>query len=78
MNLPAGQRQDCMTLMNDPDARTQGSVDGGGIIRETTITIPGQPLRPLRGVKAPAACPFPRPGWAESCRTACCGWRCAP
>jgi len=41
MNLPAGQRQDCITLMNDPDARTQGSVNGGGIIRETTITIPG-------------------------------------
>ena len=30
------------------------------------------------GVTAPAACPFPRPDWVESCRTACCGWRSWP
>jgi len=41
MNLPAGQRQDCMMLMNDPNAKVEGSVNGGGIIRETTITVPG-------------------------------------
>ena len=39
-HLPAGQREDCMTLMNDANARTQGSVQGGGMLRETTITIP--------------------------------------
>lgn len=38
--LPADQRQDCLTLMDSPNTRTQGSVQGGGILRETTITIP--------------------------------------
>ncbi len=38
--LPADQRQDCMTLMNDANARMQGSVQSGGVLRETTITIP--------------------------------------
>lgn len=42
-NLPGDQRQDCMTLMSDPNAKVQGSVNSGGILRETTITIPGQP-----------------------------------
>lgn len=39
-SLPADQRQDCMTLMDDANARTQGSVQSGGMLRETTITIP--------------------------------------
>lgn len=39
--LPGSQRQDCMTLMKDPNAITQGSVGAGGILRQTTITIPG-------------------------------------
>ncbi|GAA0220434.1 hypothetical protein GCM10009125_06830 [Castellaniella daejeonensis] len=38
--LPADQREDCMTLMNDTNARVQGSVQSGGVLRETTITIP--------------------------------------
>lgn len=38
--LPADQRQDCMTLMGDNNATQQGSVESGGILRETTITIP--------------------------------------
>ncbi|MBV6271551.1 hypothetical protein KVP09_01280 [Alcaligenaceae bacterium CGII-47] len=38
--LPAEQRQDCLTLMEHPDTTTQGSVQGGGVLRETTITIP--------------------------------------
>ncbi|TAM85311.1 MAG: hypothetical protein EPN41_12310 [Candidimonas sp.] len=42
--LPANQQQDCMALMSDQgDIRTQGSVGGGGILRETTITVPGNP-----------------------------------
>lgn len=39
--LPQGQRQDCITLMNDRSATVRGSVGGGGVMRETTITIPG-------------------------------------
>lgn len=38
--LPTDQRQDCLTLMNNADTRIQGSVESGGILRETTITIP--------------------------------------
>ena len=44
--LPAGQREDCMTLMSDPNARIQGSVQSGGTLRETTITIPAAPAAP--------------------------------
>ena len=39
-SLPADQRQDCMTLMKDSNARVQGSVQSGGMLRETTIPIP--------------------------------------
>ena len=45
-NLPADQRQDCMTLMNHPDTRIQGSVQSGGTLRETTIEIPAAPATP--------------------------------
>ncbi|MDN5841998.1 MAG: hypothetical protein L0H54_00930 [Alcaligenaceae bacterium] len=38
--LPAEQRDGCITLMTSPDTRVQGSVDSGGVLRETTITIP--------------------------------------
>ena len=39
-SLPTDQRKDCTVLMDDADARTQGSVQSGGVLRETTITIP--------------------------------------
>lgn len=39
-HLTGTEREDCLLLMSDPNAIVQGSVDGGGIIRETTITIP--------------------------------------
>ena len=39
-SLPADQRQDCMTLMDDTNARVQGSVQSGGTLRETTIPVP--------------------------------------
>jgi|SRR5690625_2980496 len=41
--LSGSERDDCMQLMGDPNAVTYGSVEGGGVIRETTITIPGEP-----------------------------------
>lgn len=39
-HLTGSQREDCLRLMADPGAQVRGSVDGGGILREMTITIP--------------------------------------
>ena len=40
-SLPAGQQQqDCMMQMSGQDTVTKGSVDSGGVLRETTITVP--------------------------------------
>lgn len=41
--LSGAERDDCMSLMSDPNAVVHGSIEGGGVIRETTITIPGEP-----------------------------------
>lgn len=41
-SLPAGQREECMKQMSGQDTRVMGSVEGGGVLRETTITIPAQ------------------------------------
>lgn len=41
--LTGTQREDCISLMTDPNAVVHGSIEGGGIIRETTITIPAEP-----------------------------------
>ena len=38
--LPTQQREQCMMLMQSNQTRTEGSVQSGGILRETTITIP--------------------------------------
>jgi len=41
--LPAGQREDCVAQMTSSQNTTvQGSVAGGGILRQTEITIPGE------------------------------------
>lgn len=45
-NLPGDQRAECMKLMQNSNTRVQGSVEGGGILRETTITIPATGNRP--------------------------------
>ncbi|HLR13386.1 MAG TPA: hypothetical protein VK104_07200 [Burkholderiaceae bacterium] len=34
------QREDCLRLMSDTDVETMGSVEGGGVFRQKTITIP--------------------------------------
>lgn len=39
-SLPAGQQQDCMMQMSGQNTVTKGSVESGGILRETTITVP--------------------------------------
>lgn len=41
--LSGTERDDCMRLMSDPNAVVHGSIEGGGIIRETTITVPAEP-----------------------------------
>src|SRR5690606_30455948 len=38
--LPTAQRADCERLMTDSGAVQHGSVSGGGVIREMTITVP--------------------------------------
>lgn len=46
--LTGTEREDCMRLMSDPNAVTEGSVDGGGVLRQTTITIPADTLNTPR------------------------------
>lgn len=38
--LPTAQRADCERLMSDSSAVEHGSVSGGGVLRELTITVP--------------------------------------
>ena len=41
--LPANLREDCEAQMrNEHETQIYGSVEGGGILRQTTITIPGE------------------------------------
>ena len=40
--LPASQQGDCMGLMQDP-SQTEGSVSGGGVLREREYVVPVQP-----------------------------------
>jgi hypothetical protein len=42
-SLPQGQREECMKQMSGQDTRVMGSVEGGGVLRETTIQIPAEP-----------------------------------
>jgi len=39
-SLPASQREACLTQMSGANTTTQGSVMGGGVLRETTIDVP--------------------------------------
>lgn len=42
--LPADQRELCIkSLQDNPDTEVMGSVEGGGILRKTTITERGEP-----------------------------------
>lgn len=38
--LPTGLQQDCLMQMSGQNTVTKGSVGSGGILRETTITVP--------------------------------------
>ena len=56
--LPVAERQDCMLQMSGQDTRVEGSVGAGGVLRETTITIPGTPM-PATTPAAPPVTPAP-------------------
>ena len=40
MALPVGQREDCLLLLSGQNTQVKGSISQGGVLRETTITIP--------------------------------------
>ncbi|NYT61843.1 hypothetical protein H0A66_05830 [Alcaligenaceae bacterium] len=40
--LPTEQRDDCLLQMSGKDTVSQGSVNAGGILRETTIPVPAK------------------------------------
>lgn len=40
--LPVDRQQDCLKAMSGQDTTVRGSVEGGGILRETTTVVPAQ------------------------------------
>lgn len=40
--LPVDRQQDCLKSMTGQDTTVRGSVEGGGILRETTTVVPVQ------------------------------------
>ena len=54
MALPASEQEDCLIQMSGQHTTTRGSIGGGGILRETVITIPAAPT--------PAPAPVPGTG----------------
>lgn len=68
--LPAAQRSDCEKLMSDPSAVEHGSVSGGGVLRELSITVPVDSATPPSSYGAQPATtpeygaqPAPAPGY---------------
>ncbi|MGB3432523.1 hypothetical protein, partial [Achromobacter sp.] len=58
--LPAASRQDCVTQMTSP-SNVRGSVQGGGVLRETVIQVPAGTVPPSTTRPPPTA---PAPGMA--------------
>lgn len=58
-SLPETARQDCVTQMTSPDTLVRGSVQGGGVLRETEIAVPAG---------TPGSMPMPNgsPGYAPA------------
>ncbi len=54
--LPATSRQDCLTQMTSP-TNVRGSVQGGGVLRETVIQVPAGTVPP--STTMPPATPAP-------------------
>lgn len=47
--LPESKKADCIAQMTGQhDTQVYGSVEGGGVLRKTTIVIPGQPQQPAQ------------------------------
>jgi hypothetical protein len=44
--LPADQRQDCLMQMSGQNTKVEGSIEAGGVLRETTLTVPAAPTPP--------------------------------
>ncbi|HTK00874.1 MAG TPA: hypothetical protein VL522_14685 [Bordetella sp.] len=67
-SLPADQRQDCMIQMSGQgDTRVEGSVTGGGVLRETVIPVPAgtpgsTPAAPQPGYTQPG---YSQPGYTQ-------------
>lgn len=64
--LPTAQREDCLLQMQSPSS-VKGSVEGGGVLRETVIPVTPQPTPTAPGAMTPgyAAPPaMPAPGTA--------------
>jgi len=58
--LPVEQRDECMLQMSGQNTTTQGSVGAGGVLRETTIEVPGTPVpAPAPGVVPGTTTPVP-------------------
>ncbi|WP_246842363.1 MULTISPECIES: hypothetical protein [Achromobacter] len=57
--LPEASRQDCVTQMTSP-TNVRGSVQGGGVLRETVIQVPADSAAPSTG--APGMAPAPAGG----------------
>ncbi len=57
--LPEAQRQNCVTQMTSP-TNVRGSVQGGGVLRETVIQVPADTMAPAGN--APGMAPAPGTG----------------
>jgi hypothetical protein len=63
--LPTDQRDECLLQMSGKDTTTQGSVGAGGVLRETTIVVPGTPAPAagtVPGTTSPVPSAVPSPG----------------
>lgn len=53
--LPSDRQADCKAQMTSSyDTKVYGSVEGGGILRQSTIEIPGEPITPAMRNAIPA------------------------
>ncbi|GGI53790.1 hypothetical protein [Oxalicibacterium solurbis] len=63
--LPPSDRQDCVKRIHG-QGTTSGSVEGGGIYRETTTTVVGTPPPPPSSVTPPSPAPTSAPAPQQS------------
>ena len=60
--LPAAQRADCERLMSDGSAVQHGSISGGGVLRELSITVPADSATPGSAAPVESYGAQPAPG----------------